>query len=111
MLGTQAGRFRVVAVIEAISWLGLLIGMFFKYVVVEDDVGVSVFGPIHGVVFLLYVVAAFATWQSQRWSARVGLTAVLAGVPPFGSLVFERWAVRTGHLAPYGPRRTEPARA
>ena len=58
ILGTPAGRFRVVAIAEAISWAALLIGMFFKYVVVENEVGVQIFGPIHGAIFVLYVIVA-----------------------------------------------------
>ncbi|MGZ4516614.1 MAG: DUF3817 domain-containing protein, partial [Mycobacteriaceae bacterium] len=32
-LSTPAARFRLVAVLEAISWAGLLIAMFFKWVI------------------------------------------------------------------------------
>ena len=47
--------FRAVAIAEACSWTGLLIGMVFKYLVVFDDVGVKIFGPIHGGLFVAYV--------------------------------------------------------
>ena len=108
-LGTPAGRFRAVAIAEALSWAGLLIGMFFKYVVVENEIGVQVFGPVHGVIFVLYVIVALMTWAALRWSAPVGIVAVLASVPPFGTWIFERWALRRGHLDdPPGP--AEPAR-
>jgi hypothetical protein len=30
----------------------------------------------------------------------VGVVAILAGLPPFGTVVFERWATRTGRLVP-----------
>ena len=98
LLATPSGRFRVVAVAEAVSWLGLLIGMFFKYVVVENEIGVKVFGPIHGTVFVLYVLLALAAARPLRWSVRTTLLALVASIPPFGSLVFERWALRTGRL-------------
>lgn len=98
LLTTPAGRFRVIAVAEAVSWLGLLIGMFFKYVVVENEVGVKVFGPIHGTVFILYVVLALLAARALRWSAGTTVLALLASIPPFGSLVFERWAIRRGRL-------------
>lgn len=107
ILRTPEGRFRVVAIAEAISWAGLLIGMLFKYVVVENEIGVQVFGPIHGAVFLLYVLVAFMAWGALRWSPLVGILALLASLPPFGTLVFEQWAMRSGHLTP----RPEPAPA
>jgi integral membrane protein len=95
--GTVAA-FRVVAVAEAFSWLGLLTGMFFKYAVDTGAGGVHFFGPVHGIVFLTYVVVAVLTWRSQRWSLGVALLAIAASVPPFCSLLFEEWARRTGRL-------------
>ncbi|MGE0026088.1 MAG: DUF3817 domain-containing protein [Thermoleophilia bacterium] len=98
--GTPAGRFTAVAIAEAVSWAGLLIGMFFKYVVIGHEIGVQVFGPVHGVIFMAYVLVTLATWGALRWSTGTGVLAVLASVPPFGSWVFERWAVRNGRLGP-----------
>ena len=98
--GTPAARFRAVAIAEAVSWAGLLIGMFLKYVVIEHEIGVQLFGPVHGVVFLAYVLVTLATWGALRWSTGTGLLAVLASVPPFGSWIFERWAARRGRLGP-----------
>lgn len=100
MLSTPVGRFRLVAVLEAVSWAGLLLGMLVKYVVSDTDALVAVFGPVHGVVFLAYLGVTVAAWGHQGWPARVGLAGLAAGVPPFGSIVFERWADRRGLLAP-----------
>ena len=90
--------FRLVAFAEGLSWLGLLVGMFFKYVVDAGEQGVQVFGPIHGTVFLAYLVVALLTWREQRWSLPVALLALAASVPPFCTLLFEVWAARTGRL-------------
>jgi integral membrane protein len=98
--GTPAARFRFVAIAEAISWAGLLVGMFFKYVVIEHEIGVQVFGPVHGAIFMAYVLVTLATWGALRWSTGTGVLAVLASVPPFGSWAFERWAARRGRLDP-----------
>jgi len=93
-----AAAFRVVAFAEALSWLGLLIGMFFKYVVEAGDQGVRIFGPVHGTVFLTYLVVTLVTWRAQRWPLHVALLALVASVPPFCTVVFEEWARRTGRL-------------
>jgi integral membrane protein len=93
-----AAAFRVVAFAEALSWLGLLIGMFFKYVVEAGDQGVRIFGPVHGTVFLTYLVVTLVTWRAQRWPLHVALLALAASVPPFCTVVFEEWARRTGRL-------------
>lgn len=97
-LSTPVGRFRAVAIAEAVSWAGLLAGMAIKYGPPGNELGVQIFGPIHGALFLIYVVVAFITWPIVRWSTRVGLVAMFASLPPFGTVVFERWATRTGRL-------------
>jgi integral membrane protein len=98
LLADPARRFRLVAVLEAFSWAGLLIGMFFKYVVVKNEIGVQVFGPIHGAIFVAYLLATVTAYRPLRWSPATLLLALVASVPPFFSLIFERWATRTGRL-------------
>jgi integral membrane protein len=85
--------------------------MLFKYVVSDNDAGVALFGPIHGVIAILYVLVALATWSALRWRTGVGLLALAASLPPFGSVVFERWATRAGHMDAPPPRPAQPARA
>ena len=44
-LRSAAGWFRLIAMAEAVSWVGLLVGMYFKYVgTPRTEVGVKVFG-------------------------------------------------------------------
>lgn len=95
---TLTRLFRIVAIAEALSWTGLLVGMFFKYVVVHDEVGVQILGPIHGGLFVAYLVVAFLTARALRWSRATFVAAMVASVPPLGTLWFERWATRTGRL-------------
>lgn len=98
MLTTPAGRFRLLALAEAVSWAGLLLGMFFKYVVIGNDIGVNIFGPIHGAIFIAYVLAAVLVRGPLGWNPRTLTLALVASVPPFGTVVFERWATRTGRM-------------
>jgi integral membrane protein len=97
-LSTHGRVFRACAIAEACSWVGLLIGMFVKYVVVFDEIGVKIFGPIHGVLFLAYLVVAVLAHRALRWDARTLVLALIASVPPLATLWFERWAERTGRL-------------
>ncbi|AEA25803.1 hypothetical protein GCM10023403_35360 [Pseudonocardia benzenivorans] len=98
-LSGPARAFRAVAIAEACSWLGLLIGMFVKYVVVFDDIGVKIFGPIHGALFVAYLVVTVVAARRLEWSLRTTLLALFASIPPLFTLWFERWAMRTGRLA------------
>jgi len=95
---TAATVFRTVAVAEACSWIGLLIGMFVKYVPETSELGVKIFGPIHGGIFMAYVVVALLAARILRWDVRTTLLALIASVPPLATLWFERWAARTGRL-------------
>ncbi|MGU3294156.1 DUF3817 domain-containing protein [Williamsia sp. M5A3_1d] len=97
-LRTTAKRFRFVAVFEAITWLALLIAMFFKWVLGHTE-AVAVPGMVHGIVFVVFVIVSLLTAMSLKWSAKVTVLALVSSIPPFGTIVFERWAVRNGHLA------------
>ncbi|OLR91483.1 DUF3817 domain-containing protein [Actinokineospora bangkokensis] len=103
MFATAAGRFRAVALLEAVSWLGLLVGMFFKYATDAGDAGVKLFGPIHGVVFVAYVITAALAAREYKWSRWTTFWGLLCSIPPLFTLVFERYALRTGRLDPIGP--------
>lgn len=94
--------FRVVAVAEACSWAGLLAGMFFKYVTATGELGVKVFGPIHGALFLLYVAGVVLSAREAGWSRGAVVLGLACSIPPFTSVWFERrMAARTaaGQLA------------
>lgn len=98
---TVVTAFRVVAVAEALSWIGLLAGMYVKYVPETTELGVQIFGPIHGGIFVAYVVVALLTARTLRWPVGTAFLALLASIPPLATIWFERRATRTGRL----PRR------
>ena len=97
-IGTSGGQFRLAAIAEAWSWAGLLAGMLLKYVVILNPIGVQVMGPIHGVLFVIYIVAALRVAYEQKWSGFVTLVALVVAVPPFATWIFERWALKRGML-------------
>jgi integral membrane protein len=96
---TLVRLFLVVATVEALSWLGLLIGMYVKYFTDGGERGVQVFGPVHGGVFVAYVVLTLLVARALRWPVWLTLLALACSVPPFFTLLFEWWVVRTGRLA------------
>ena len=95
---TAATAFRAVAIAEAISWIGLLAGMFVKYVPETSEIGVKIFGPIHGAIFVAYVVVALLASRVLRWSRGATVLALVASVPPLATVWFERRATRSGEL-------------
>jgi integral membrane protein len=88
----QAVRaFRAVAVAEGISWLALIVATIVKYTA-EHPSGVKILGPIHGILFVAYVILALAVRPQLRWSARTTLIVLVDSVLPGGALVVARRA-------------------
>ncbi|MEU4088400.1 MMPL family transporter [Streptomyces aureus] len=103
--GRLLRAFTLIAVIEACTWAGLLIGMYFKYVPKTTELGVRIFGALHGAAFIAYVLLTVLVAARLKWRlGRTTLLALLASVPPFLTVAFEMWARRTGRL-------TEPNQA
>ncbi|CAA9339683.1 MAG: inner membrane protein [uncultured Nocardioidaceae bacterium] len=99
--------FVAVAIAEAVSWAGLLAGMYVKYLTDAGDLGVRVFGPLHGGVFVLYVLLTLLLAARYRWSLGTTLVGLGCSVPPFATVAFELWVVRSGRL----PLRSSYVRA
>ncbi len=96
---SAAGWFRLIALAEAVSWVGLLIGMYFKYLgSPQTEIGVKVFGPLHGGIFLAFVAAALVVGVPRSWNATTWLLALLAGIVPLGSVMFLIWADLRGRI-------------
>ena len=97
--------FRTAAVVEAVTWAGLLVGMAFKYVISGDETGVHVFGPLHGAAFIGYVLSTLVAARAFGWRLRTTLLALVASIPPLATWPFEAWADRTGRLSRAGVGR------
>ncbi|MBA3781367.1 MAG: DUF3817 domain-containing protein [Nocardioides sp.] len=91
--------FRRVAIAEAITWALLLVGMFLKYVTETTELGVRVFGMVHGVVFVAYCLVTLVVWVDQRWTPGRGMLGLMAAVPPFATIAFDVYAERHGMLS------------
>lgn len=102
--------FRLVARAEAVTWALLLTGMFLKYVTGTTELGVQVFGMVHGVVFIAYCLAAAVLGVDQRWSTGRLALGIAAAVHPFATLPFESYAERSGLLGDQWRLRAEDPR-
>ena len=99
--------FRRVAGAEAVTWALLLVGMFLKYVTKTTALGVTVFGMLHGIVFLAYCVTTVLVWVDQRWTVGRGGLGLLSSIPPFATLWFDRRAEKRGLLGTFWRLRSE----
>lgn len=92
------------ALLEAVSWVGLLVGMYFKYLAsAPTEIGVKVFGMAHGLVFVAFVVVAALTGFAFKWTIGTWLLALIGSIVPLGSVIFLIWADRTGKMGVAAP--------
>jgi len=84
---------RYVAIAEAASFLVLLVATYVKYAN-DAPAGVEIMGPVHGTLFLAYVLIALNVRGPARWSNRATLGVLLGAVLPFGGFVVDRWLAR-----------------
>ena len=97
---SPAGRlFAIAAFAEGLTWAGLLVGMVLKYGTATTDLGVWLFGRLHGLAFVFYVVVSLYAWVKLRWPLWAILLALLAAVPPLVTVPLEMWFRRIGLLS------------
>lgn len=99
-LALIVSAFRLIANLEALSWAGLLLGMLLKYVISgQAELGitlVAIFGAVHGGLVILYVALAGIASLRLDWRLGTAALAVVATIPPFATLAFDRWASYRG---------------
>lgn len=89
-LTTSIGRLRLLGALEGISLLILLfVAVPIKYLL-KDPAFVQAVGPVHGVLFLLFVLNALRVGVEQNWSFKQTTWKVLlACVVPFGTFYID----------------------
>jgi integral membrane protein len=98
-------RFRVVAYTVGVLLLVLVfVAMPLKYLA-DSPTLVAVIGPVHGFVYMVYLVVAFDLAVRAKWPFGRTLLVLLAGTIPVMSFVAERKV--TGWVR----QRTDPAPA
>lgn len=85
--------FRIVAIVEATSFLMLLVASVLKRTA-DADILVTILGPIHGALFLAYVLFAVILKPEQGWTNKETALILLGAVLPFGGYVVDRWLMR-----------------
>nr|WP_321234924.1 DUF3817 domain-containing protein [uncultured Psychroserpens sp.] len=82
--------FRIIAILEGVSYLLLLfIASPYKYFT-EDETYVRLLGMPHGILFLAYIVFAIVVGQQLKWKTRTLLIVLIASVIPFGTFYIEK---------------------
>ena len=99
---TSFARFRVASIVEGIALLVLVSIMIMRYVVFggdapftsTSDTWTSIsksWSPIHGLIYMIYVVLGFDLWVKMRWRLPRMALLMFFGVIPVLSFFGERW--------------------
>tara|TARA_B110000858_G_scaffold144475_1_gene164071 strand:+ start:935 stop:1360 length:426 start_codon:yes stop_codon:yes gene_type:complete len=82
--------FRVVALLEGISYILLMtVGLYFKYIL-NDDSYVKLLGMPHGILFVLYILIAILLNNKENWNIKDLTLILLASLIPCGTFYVDR---------------------
>jgi integral membrane protein len=82
--------FRIVALLEGVSYILLMtIGLYFKYQL-NDATYVKLLGMPHGVLFILYILIAFFLRKQEQWNFINFAIILFASLIPFGTFYVDR---------------------
>lgn len=77
---------RVFALLEAFSWLALLIAMYLKWVLDHTEYMRPV-GNIHGYLFIFFVIFVLIVGVKMKWNFKEISLSLLSSILPFGTIV------------------------
>ena len=87
---TLMGHFRIIAVMEGISYLALiLVAMPLKYFAGIPDF-VKYIGWAHGVLFVSFCIYLLRVWIKYEWSFGKSVFAFVTSLVPFGTFVLDK---------------------
>ena len=85
---------RMASLLEGTSFL-ILLGATIVKRTGDTEVGVQIMGPVHGVLFLIFVVMILKTFNELGWSFPKAVGGIALGALPFGAFYLERkWLPR-----------------
>lgn len=94
LLSTNIGRLRIIAFLEGVSLLVLIfIAVPLKYIG-HDQAMVKAMGPVHGALFLLFIVNTVSVGVEQKWRLKTTSKVLLACIIPFGTFYIDRKILR-----------------
>lgn len=87
--------FRIVALLEGVSYILLLfIATPIKYLL-GDPQYVKLLGMPHGLLFVAYIALAFMLKNDFKWGSKQFLIVLLAAIIPFGTFYIDRKYLKT----------------
>ncbi|WP_320033600.1 DUF3817 domain-containing protein [Halarcobacter sp.] len=90
MFSNALSRFRLISAIEGLSYLILVfVAMPIKYIG-ENPYPVKVFGMIHGVLFIIFMISLFEAKIKEKWNTGLMFQLFVLSLIPFGAFLIEK---------------------
>ena len=90
-------RYRILAIVVGVMLLMVVfVGMPIRYIG-GNPTPSSIISPIHGALYIVYLVLAYDLWRRAEWPLRQMVIMVAAGLVPFLAFFVERKIVRDAH--------------
>jgi integral membrane protein len=99
MTKTPGSLYGVMATAEMVTWSGLIVAMIARYGFGYEGPLFFVAGISHGVIFIAYCITAVVVGMNQRWGLGTIALALIAAIPPYATLPFDRWLVAKDKLS------------
>lgn len=94
LLKTKIGRLRFIGYLEGISLLMLIfIAVPSKYIF-DHPALTKLLGPVHGAIFLLFLLNLFSTALELNWKAKTTWKIIIACFIPFGAFYIDSKILR-----------------
>ncbi len=82
--------FKVVSILEGLSYILLLfVAVPLKYIW-ENDAMVKLLGMPHGILFMAYIVIALLIRSKMKWDMKTTFIVLIASVLPFGTFYIHK---------------------
>tara|TARA_B100000902_G_C26958365_1_gene739269 strand:- start:373 stop:663 length:291 start_codon:yes stop_codon:yes gene_type:complete len=88
MIFTIKNIFRLIAILEGLSYILLLIATPVKYLFGNEQY-VKALGMPHGILFILYISLAFLIQNRMNWNNRNLIIIIVASMIPFGTFYID----------------------
>lgn len=99
LTSSPGNLFRFFALAEAVTWTLLLGGLAIRAALDAPPLLLTIFGGIHGAVFLCYGVTAALVGVNNRWGFGRTVLGIALAIVPYATIPFESRVAHTGRLA------------
>ncbi len=94
LLTNPVGRFRLISILEALSFIYLLFCSIYLKRMLGDGEAIRTPGMIHGILFCIYCVFLYQAMEFAKWSIKKAFLIFLTSLIPVVPFLIEPWLKR-----------------